>query len=189
MPDKRTAKHPQAPKYPGLVERIKDALGTRRQTEVAKRLGVTPSSVSDWKSGGAISVDTLVKVAQLSNTFINWLLTGEGPKFIPDSAEGDAGNFLNQPAEPTENPPATDNEDHSAAAEAARDEPQSFAPEDAQADPELVWLTAQLQRLYDRRDGDFELVSRLVRRLRTPADPPPPLSATANDSPKTSTTK
>lgn len=71
------------PKYPGLLERIKEALNARRQIEVAKQLGVTPASVSDWKTTGKVSVATLLKIAQLSNASINWLLTGVGPKFLP----------------------------------------------------------------------------------------------------------
>lgn len=55
---------------------------------MAKLLGVTPSSVFSWKSSGAVSVEMLLKVAELSNASINWLLTGEGSPFVP--AETDA---------------------------------------------------------------------------------------------------
>ncbi len=73
------------PKFPGLVERIQEALGVKNQTEIADKLGITPASVSGWKRDGFVSIATLLKVAELSNASINWLLTGNGPKTVLES--------------------------------------------------------------------------------------------------------
>lgn len=82
MPKRNQAKNSRAPKYPGLYERIQQALGAQNQSEVAEIIGVTPSSVCGWKVRGFVSVDSLLKIAQLSNTSINWLLTGRGPQYV-----------------------------------------------------------------------------------------------------------
>lgn len=73
------------PKFPGLVERIKEVLEVRSQTEIAKKLGIADASISQWKSEGSISVDTLFQIAKLSNASINYLLTGQGSKYVEEA--------------------------------------------------------------------------------------------------------
>lgn len=83
-----------APKYPGLVERIMEALGARTQLEVAGILGVTGPSVTDWKTRGGISTDNLVEISRMTSASIHWLLTGDGPKYVPGHKAGaEAGDL------------------------------------------------------------------------------------------------
>jgi hypothetical protein len=85
LPNFSQDKNSGIPKYVGLVDRIQEILGAKNQNEVADMLEVKPSSVSGWKKEGFVSVDTLLKVAKLSNASINWLLTGEGAKLISNA--------------------------------------------------------------------------------------------------------
>lgn len=65
-----------------IYERVRDALGVKNLTEVAERLGLTTGAVSQWKTTGKISLDTLIKVSELSGVSIHWLVTGKGEKKI-----------------------------------------------------------------------------------------------------------
>lgn len=82
MPKTSQLKNKAMPKYPGLVERIleamKDAYGSLNQTELAEKLGVKSATVTGWKNEGFISADSLLSISRLSNASISWLLTGEG---------------------------------------------------------------------------------------------------------------
>ena len=58
-------------------ERITQAMGTDQQNEVAKKLGVTPQSVWQWTKGKLPRRDLLVKIAEIGNTTVDWLLSGD----------------------------------------------------------------------------------------------------------------
>ena len=75
-------------KYPGLWDRIVEALGTSRQVNIANLLGITEPSVSQWKHGMPPSLDTLIKIAKLSNTTLDWLVNGSDVKFLLREAPG-----------------------------------------------------------------------------------------------------
>jgi len=51
------------------------------QKEFAKQVGVAPSKVTEWKKGRAKSfIKYLPQIAEILNTNVQWLLTGEGEK-------------------------------------------------------------------------------------------------------------
>lgn len=67
-------------KFPGLWHRIVRALGAKNARDVARRLGISDSSVSDWRRQGQVpSLENLVRIAQLGNTTLDWLLLGGEP--------------------------------------------------------------------------------------------------------------
>ncbi len=64
--------------YPGLFERLGQAVGTTQTGKIADFFGVSPSLVSDWKAERARpGIDELLKAAKFGNTTIEWLLTGD----------------------------------------------------------------------------------------------------------------
>ena len=69
-------------KYEGIVERVLDVLAVKSQKEIAQKLGITDPSVSEWKKRGVISIDNLVRITELTNASIYWILTGKGPKYL-----------------------------------------------------------------------------------------------------------
>lgn len=65
--------------------RLKEALEDKHlpatQVYVAKRLGVTQPSISEWNSeGGFPTIDRAVEIATWLGITVEWLITGRGPK-------------------------------------------------------------------------------------------------------------
>lgn len=52
--------------------------------DLAARVGVSPSTVSRW-NGAIPHAKTISKVSEILGVNANWLLTGEGPQFPPES--------------------------------------------------------------------------------------------------------
>lgn len=48
------------------------------QTELAKLVGVTPQSWSNWEMGGEPNYDKLPLIARTLGTTVGWLVAGEG---------------------------------------------------------------------------------------------------------------
>lgn len=73
-----------APNKTGLWDRIVKSFAASHEisdvTQIAELLGLSYQSVYKWKSGLLPSIDTLLKIANLTNSSIQWLLTEEGPK-------------------------------------------------------------------------------------------------------------
>ena len=72
-------------------ERIQDLLHLETAPEIARKLGLAPPSVYDWKKGKLPSLDTLLRIAELGNASLHWLVTGKGPKWIDRATEMEAG--------------------------------------------------------------------------------------------------
>lgn len=55
------------------------------QAKFAKSINVSPSSVSEWLKKHDVSPgkDALIRMSQVHNVNLNWLLTGNGPMFNP----------------------------------------------------------------------------------------------------------
>ncbi|PYP87114.1 MAG: hypothetical protein DMF61_10735 [Blastocatellia bacterium AA13] len=81
----------------GFYKRVCQALGIDSAPEIGRRLGVTKHAIYLWKKGsmpGYAALRTVARVAELGNTSIQWLLTGEGeaPKNTLSSQE--TGNVV-----------------------------------------------------------------------------------------------
>lgn len=64
------------------MERIRQATGTRTQSELADFLGIRQSSVSDAKRRCKIPSDWLVTIMRVKNVHPEWILTGNGPRYV-----------------------------------------------------------------------------------------------------------
>ncbi|MBB5321180.1 helix-turn-helix domain-containing protein [Marinobacter oulmenensis] len=62
--------------------RLKEAVekGPLNMNEIAEELGVARTSVLNWKRRGAINIDNLKGIAELTGYRFWWLAFGEGPK-------------------------------------------------------------------------------------------------------------
>src|SRR5687768_13579987 len=86
----------ELPKYPGLIRRIEQALGTTKTNEIAKLLEVSSSLVSDWRAKRSIpGLPQLLKTARRGHTTIDWLLTGSGPRTLTIAADDEESELLN----------------------------------------------------------------------------------------------
>lgn len=74
----------------GLWDRITQAFaashGFSDVRQIAGLLGLSLQSVYKWQKGMLPSIETTIRISDLTNSSIHWLLTGEGPKTI--KAEG-----------------------------------------------------------------------------------------------------
>ena len=72
------------------AERLRQAIeeGPLRAFEIAERLHASRTSVLNWKKRGAINVDNLRGLADITGYRFWWLAFGEGPKKIGDDKAG-----------------------------------------------------------------------------------------------------
>jgi len=76
------------------------------KTELAKRLGVSNATVTDWEKGidvGGIkelSASSLVKIHEVLGVDLYWLLSGKGVALEADNSTSDQSTANNSPTEP-----------------------------------------------------------------------------------------
>ncbi len=75
------------------LKKIRDEKGLS-QEEISEMLGVKRTTYSKFEIGANnIPVPRLVKIAQKLNVSLNWLLLGNGPKYIKDIGKINFGKF------------------------------------------------------------------------------------------------
>lgn len=69
--------------------RLKEAVekGPLNMNEIAEELGVARTSVLNWKRRGAINIDNLKGIAELTGYRFWWLAFGEGPKTYSEAED------------------------------------------------------------------------------------------------------
>lgn len=60
------------------LDKLKEYLKARSDSDVARKLGVSPQALSSFKKQGHFPSDLLIKFCLLHQLSIDWLLTGEG---------------------------------------------------------------------------------------------------------------
>lgn len=69
----------QIPDVTSVLERLAQTLGTRTGNQLAEALGVSPQTISSWKSRESVPYAQCVAVAGEWGVSLDWLLTGQGP--------------------------------------------------------------------------------------------------------------
>ena len=83
-------------KYPGLMDRIEQALGTTKTSGIANLLKVSASLVSDWRAGRSVpGLPQLLEAARRGHTTVDWLLTGRGSRTLSIAADDEETELLN----------------------------------------------------------------------------------------------
>lgn len=72
----------KAEKKETALERLLATVGCRTQNELADLLGITQSSVASAKKRNVIPAEWLVKLLHLKGLNPEWVLTGEGQKYL-----------------------------------------------------------------------------------------------------------
>ncbi|MCC6328965.1 MAG: helix-turn-helix domain-containing protein [Acidobacteria bacterium] len=94
MSKSRQGKNTTISNYPGMWERITDALATIRTNEIASALEVSVSLVSDWKAGRAFpTLVHLFKIAEIGHTSLDWIVTGESPRNLEIKVDDQLTSF------------------------------------------------------------------------------------------------
>lgn len=79
-------------RYPDFAERIKKAMDHANmegsQREIAKRMGVSASTINNWLTGEKLpSHKTAIQVARQLGVSLVWLMSGDGPMVQEESVE------------------------------------------------------------------------------------------------------
>jgi len=61
-----------------IMERMLKTGKLRNYSEIARRLGISPQAISNYKRRGEISPGIILKFAKTFGISVDWLLTGEG---------------------------------------------------------------------------------------------------------------
>jgi SOS-response transcriptional repressor LexA/transcriptional regulator with XRE-family HTH domain len=69
--------------------RLREAFVGVSNKEIAERLGVSKSAVTNYVEGRIPSADMLAKISELTSYSIHWLITGEGSKLVSQKTEAD----------------------------------------------------------------------------------------------------
>ena len=64
------------------LSRVFEAAGCRTQIELANLLGIRQSSISDAKKRNSVPAEWLVTLLRLRGVNPEWVLTGNGPKYL-----------------------------------------------------------------------------------------------------------
>src|SRR5258708_3556744 len=84
---------------PAIYARILQAYSTTKASDVAKKLGKSRSSVSQWKKGeNAPELSTLIEISRQTGTSLHWIVFGVGPQKL-DAAQQDRAALTDSTAE------------------------------------------------------------------------------------------
>lgn len=61
-------------------ERVVEAFQTDKIPEIAKKMSLTYYAVRMWKLGRMPGLEALLKISDMTDSSVQWLVTGEGPK-------------------------------------------------------------------------------------------------------------
>ena len=72
--------------YPEIIEKMRWAGKLKNDSAVARRLGVTPQALSNYKKRGEMPTDLVLKFSGMYGLSMDWLITGEGPVQKPGTS-------------------------------------------------------------------------------------------------------
>lgn len=73
-----------------IIERMKEAVGAPTVKALAENLGVSSSSIGNWKSRGSIPITECMQIAETHNVSLDWLLRGQGDsQFVSKGSSSD----------------------------------------------------------------------------------------------------
>jgi hypothetical protein len=64
--------------YSEIIEKMRWAGKLKNDSAVARRLGVTPQALSNYKKRGEMPTDLVLKFSKMYDLSMDWLITGEG---------------------------------------------------------------------------------------------------------------
>ncbi len=83
-----------------IVDRMKLATKSKTYEELARKLGVTLSTINNWKQRNKVPDKNILKCAHMFNINPHWLLTGEGEMYKEPPAQQEEQSFVEIPYYP-----------------------------------------------------------------------------------------
>lgn len=74
------------------LQRVFETVQCKTQMELADYLGIRQSSISDAKRRNSVPAEWLIKLLRMKGVNPDWILTGQGPRFMRPIVEAD-GEF------------------------------------------------------------------------------------------------
>ncbi len=79
--------------YSEIIEKMRWAGKLKNDSAVAKRLGVTPQALSNYKKRGEMPTDLVLKFSKMYDLSMDWLITGDGAAQRPGSSDKRLTNY------------------------------------------------------------------------------------------------
>ncbi|MEE8382194.1 MAG: helix-turn-helix domain-containing protein [Thermodesulfobacteriota bacterium] len=73
--------------FNGTVERMLLSGNLRNKSAIARKLGITPQAISNYRKRDKLPSDLVIKFAGIYSLSVDWLLTGEGRMYRPEIKE------------------------------------------------------------------------------------------------------
>lgn len=73
--------------------RLRKAFGGLTNREIAEKLGISKSAVTNYVQGRVPPPETLEAIAELTGCSLHWLIIGTGPQFVNANRDGFADDF------------------------------------------------------------------------------------------------
>lgn len=73
----------------GLWDRINEAFEWANPAVIARELGLERHSIYKWKNGKSQpTIENLLKISTVTNSSLDWLLTGRGQRYLSEKISG-----------------------------------------------------------------------------------------------------
>ena len=79
--------------YSEIIEKMRWAGKLKNDSAVARRLGVTPQALSNYKKRGEMPTNLVLKFSKMYDLSMDWLITGDGAAQRPGSADTGLANY------------------------------------------------------------------------------------------------
>ncbi len=79
--------------YSEIIEKMRWAGKLKNDSAVARRLGVTPQALSNYKKRGEMPTDLVLKFSKMYDLSMDWLITGDGTAQKPGSSGARLTNY------------------------------------------------------------------------------------------------
>jgi transcriptional regulator with XRE-family HTH domain len=73
--------------YTEVIKRIFWATGLRNTTAIARKIGITPQALSNYKKRTLMPLGVVLQIANKYGMSMDWLLSGQGNPFIVNDPE------------------------------------------------------------------------------------------------------
>ena len=76
-------------RFQDVLQRLMQALDVSTDAELARKLGITPQSVSGARKRTEVPPSWIQACAAQTGVNAHWLFFGRGPMYLPEAAEGE----------------------------------------------------------------------------------------------------
>ena len=78
-----------------FVSRLVELFGTRKPAEIGRKLNIDYQTAKNYLGGRKPNAEVLEKIVEVTDVSLNWLLMGQGPKFLREEFDVERAVALN----------------------------------------------------------------------------------------------